>query len=434
MRALLIFLLLPFWIQAQEIAFPGAEGFGKNATGGRDGKVLIVKNLNDSGPGSLREALDQEYPRIVVFNISGTIKLKSELDITKGNVSILGHSAPGEGITLRDYPLKVTGAENVIIRYIRSRLGDETNYQGDAISIMRSKNVIVDHCSFSWSSDEVATFYENENSTVQYCIASESLNNSVHEKGEHGYGGIWGGMNASFHHNLLAHHKSRSPRFQGARWHKQPDKEIVDFRNNVIYNWQANNSYGGEEGNHNIVNNMYKPGPASGSKQDMILDPYKPFGKFYVSGNILMGNEEVTKDNWKGVKHYDENSNIRLAEPLSVAPIPTEDSFQAFEKVLAQSGASFCRDEVDKRVIKEVANGNSTFGTGIIDSQKDVGGWPKLKSGTPINDIDLDGMDDEWERLNGLDPADNSDAIQRTLNKGYSNIEVYLNSRLEKDL
>ncbi|MFT6867145.1 MAG: hypothetical protein ACJA08_001984, partial [Cyclobacteriaceae bacterium] len=325
----LVFLLL-IWCLAhvqclsQEIAFPGAEGFGKYATGGRGGEVLIVTNLNDSGEGSFREALRQKYPRIVVFAISGIIELESTLDINYGDLTIAGQSAPGDGIVIRNYPLKVKG-DNIIIRYIRSRMGDEREVQDDAISVTRNKNVIIDHCSFSWSSDECATFYDNENLTVQYCIISESLNNSVHKKGAHGYGGIWGGKKASFHHNLFAHHNSRNPRFNGSRYHKQPEEEIADFRNNVIYNWKGNSSYGGEEGNYNMINNTYKTGPATVSKRDKILDPYEPYGHFYLSGNVLIGNEEVNSNNYSGVYGGQKIVDIiKLDEPLDVAEVTTQ--------------------------------------------------------------------------------------------------------------
>ena len=418
-------------MQGQDLAFPGAEGFGKYATGGRGGEVLMVTNLNDSGPGSLREAVEREYPRIIIFSVSGTIQLKSQLDIKHGNVSILGQSAPGQGITLRDYPIKASEIDNLIIRYIRSRLGDATKFQGDAISINRCNNVIVDHCSFSWSSDESATFYDNTNTTIQYCIISESLNASVHAKGEHGYGGIWGGKKATFHHNLFAHHKSRSPRFHGARYHKMPKEEIVDFRNNVIYNWGQNNSYGGEEGNHNIINNYYKAGPATQSKKDKILDPYDPYGKFYLSGNILEGDEEVNEDNWEGVNHFDEIPQVKLDQPIEVEDVPTETALEAFNIVLQKSGASYSRDKIDQRIVKEARTGTSTYGkNGIIDSQKDVGGWPELDEGKTQIDSDKDGMPDRWENKKGLSMR-RKDAGATGLLEGYTNIEVYLNELVE---
>lgn len=413
---------------SQRPAFPGAEGFGKFTSGGRGGKVLVVTNLNDSGPGSLRDAVKQKYPRIIVFAVAGTINLEAPLDINYGDLTIAGQSAPGEGITLKNYPIKVKG-DNVIVRYIRSRMGDDRGVQDDAISITNCRNVIVDHCSFSWATDESASFYDNENMTVQYCFITESLNNSVHFKGEHGYGGIWGGKGATFHHNLLAHHKSRNPRFQGARYHKQPELEIVDFRNNVIYNWKENNSYAGEEGNHNVVANVYKPGPATQSKLDKILDPFEPYGKFYLKDNVLIGNDSVTADNWKGINGSpDVVEKIRLKEPLQVPETPTEPAMEAFVTVLKEAGASYRRDSVDQRIAQEVESGTATYGEGIIDTPDQVGGWPKLDMGKPPKDTDQDGMPDKWEKANKLNPKKGEDSSLFSGESGYTNIEVYLNS------
>ena len=397
---------LPLSKTKQVLAFPGAEGFGRYTTGGRSGEVLIVENLNDNGPGSLREAIDQNFARNIVFNISGTIALQSELKITHGNVTIAGQSAPGDGICIRNYSLLVE-APNVIIRYMHMRLGDEKKVQGDCMSILRQRDIIVDHCSYSWATDEVASCYDNENFTMQWCIISEGLNNSVHEKGEHGYGGIWGGMGATFHHNLLADHKSRLPRFCGARYHKQPAREIVDFRNNVIYNWKINDSYGGERGNHNVVNNYYKPGPATEeSKRARILNPWSPYGHFFVKGNVLEGNQEVTQNNWKGVVADDPDSAL-VSSSIDVVEIHTQKAEDAYRDVLAFAGAYLKRDPVDERVVNEVKTGTARSGVkhdGIIDTQKQVGGWPELKTYNVKKDSDKDGMPDDWEVKHGLKP------------------------------
>lgn len=417
-------------------AFPGAEGFGKYTTGGRGGKVYVVTNLNDEGPGSLREAIRKKEPRIIVFAVSGNIDLESSLDINYGNLTIAGQSAPGEGITLRNYPLKIKG-DNVIVRYIRSRMGDKRKVQNDAISAMGNKNIIVDHCSFSWGTDENATFYDNENFTLQWSIVSESLNNSVHEKGEHGYGGIWGGKGASFHHNILAHNKSRNPRFNGARYHHQPELEIVDFRNNIIYNWEANSSYGGEEGNHNIVDNYYKSGPATDeSKEDRIVEVWSPYGSYFVSGNIVDNYPEVTADNWKGV-YGDHPDSALVKKPIPVESIPKQSAGNAYQEVLAHAGASYKRDAVDSRIMNEIRTGTATYGKeedGIIDSQEDVGGWPELKTKASSEDKDHDGMSDSWEKSNGLDPANPNDHSVYDLDDKYTNIEVYLNELIEKNI
>lgn len=425
--------------QASEpvLAFPGAEGFGKYTKGGRGGKVMIVSNLQDKGPGSLREAIELAEPRTIVFSVSGNIELESPLEIKYGNLTIAGQSAPGQGICLRNYPLEIKG-NNIIIRYIRSRLGDLEEQQEDAISALKNKDIIVDHCSFSWATDEVASFYDNENFTLQWSIISESLNKSVHEKGEHGYGAIWGGKGASFHHNLLAHHKSRLPRFNGARTYKedQPELEVVDFRNNVIYNWKANSAYAGEEGRYNMVNNYYKPGPAtSKSKRSRIVEPWEPYGAFYLRGNYMHGDPAVSEDNSKGVAG--KNPEVALVQqPVEVMDIPEQSAAAAYEQVLAHAGASLQRDAVDQRLVREVRNGSAAFGAnsdGIIDSQEDVEGWPELKSTRAAADKDKDGMPDSWEEAQGLNPDDPKDATAYGEDSHYTNLERYLNNLTQKE-
>jgi hypothetical protein len=417
-------------LSAQVIAFPGAEGFGKFTTGGRGGRVLIVNNLNDDGPGSLRHAIRQKGPRIVVFSVSGNIELESPIDINNGDLTIAGQSAPGDGICIKNFTTNVK-ADNVIIRFLRFRLGDEKGFEGDALSGNRgNKNVIIDHCSMSWSTDECASFYYNQNFTMQWCIVSESLNESVHQKGDHGYGGIWGGKGASFHHNLLAHHNSRLPRFSGSSTTPNTTDELVDFRNNVIFNWKINNTYGGELGKYNVAANYYKPGPASSKKtQNQLLNPSAPYGKFFINDNCLFGNKTVSKNNHEGVK-ADHPDSAWVENEFQVEVINTDTPEKAFDKVLAHAGASLKRDKVDSRVVEEVRTGMATSGKnrdGIIDSQKDVGGWPELKTLSVPEDVDKDGMPDAWERSNKLNPADVSDATKKTIDSEYDNIEVYLN-------
>lgn len=435
MRLFLLVLILKLSfvpvVRSQTIAFPGAEGFGKYATGGRGGKVIVVTSLLDDGPGSLRKAIQVKTPRIIVFAVAGNIELASPLDINNGNVTIAGQSAPGDGICIKNYTVNVK-SDNVIIRFLRFRLGDEKGYEGDALSGTKGKqNIMIDHCSMSWSTDECASFYHNVNMTLQWCILSESLNNSVHSKGDHGYGGIWGGKNATFHHNLVASHNSRLPRFSGSESTPNDPDELVDFRNNVIYNWMNNNVYGGERGRYNMVNNYFKPGPATkASRSGQILNPWPPYGKFFISGNRMHGNESVTMENTAGVKAQDLISPLVPIE-FAVEPIPRQTAENSYELVLACAGASFRRDEVDKRIVLEVRGGTSSYGkerNGIIDSQQEVGGWPELKSGEPSPDIDHDGMPDAWENQNNLNPEDASDASKRAIHQDYDNIEVYLNA------
>lgn len=428
-----------FSCSSQVLAFPGAEGFGRYTTGGRGGRVIAVTNLNDNGPGSLRAALDETGSRMIVFRISGTIALESDLKVDHGDVTVAGQTAPGDGICLRNYQTRVT-ATNVIIRFIRFRLGDETAHPEDPLTVMGSRNVIIDHCSMSWGVDESGSFYDNEDFTLQWSIISESLYNSRHPKGPHGYGGIWGGAQASFLYNLLAHHSSRNPRFNGDRTAKVSGRELVDFRNNAVYNWGFKGAYGGERGKQNVVANYFKPGPATLNKK-RFLEPWDTVGKWYLAGNILEGSTTASTNNWAGVGGS-HGAKGRVNVPLiDVQPLYPAES--AFDAILRFAGATFPqRDPVDRRIVTEVRSGTATFGGksyvkdhkvksgslvhGIIDTQQDVGGWPDLKSSPPPDDSDGDGIPDIWESAKGLDPNNQNDG--RTISaSGYSNLELYLN-------
>lgn len=453
-RILFLFTILfsQFELSAQPLAFPGAEGGGKYTSGGRGGKVLFVDNLNDKGNGSLRKAIEVNGPRTIIFCVSGTIELDKPIYIKNDSVTIAGQTAPGDGICLKNYGILVQ-ANNVIIRYIRVRPGDDSKKEMDAISGTNQKNIIIDHCSFSWSNDETASFYDNENFTLQWCIVSESMNKSSHSKGEHGYGGIWGGNNATFHHNLLSDHNSRNPRFQGSRYSNNSESEKADFRNNVIYNWGSNSAYGGEEGNYNIVNNYYKPGTASSKNSNKrILELTQSFfhpthnrdtlgaGIFFIRGNVMEGSPEVTKNNWLfGVQGsgVDEKSKAvsKLKKAVQVEKMKTQSAINAYRDVIAHAGASFRRDAVDVRVVEEARTGIEKFGEtygggkkGIIDFPEEVGGWPVLLQTSAPKDSDEDGIPDHWELANKMNPQNRADGNNFSLKKKYTNLEVYMNS------
>ena len=455
--SLILVMLVVFtgFSQDEVPAFPGAEGHGKYTTGGRGGRVIYVTTLEDnSSVGSLRYAINQSGARMIMFKISGTIQLKTRLQIKNGNVTIAGQSAPGDGITIRDYPVTVD-ADNVIIRFMRFRMGDETKQEADALGGRRYKRIIVDHCSMSWSTDECASFYDNEFFTLQWSIISESLRISVHDKGRHGYGGIWGGRGASFHHNLLASHDSRNPRFCGSRYSNKPDEELVDYRNNVIYNWGGNSAYAAEGGSYNMVNNYYNAGPAtSSSKEARIIEPYPDdgsnsqpkgtYGTFYIKGNYITKSISVTNDNWQGVDMHP--SFAPLAPGTTLDDLKSETEFLtgevtthsaeiAYERILDFCGASLSPDSVDLRIIHDVATGTVTYPdggngskNGLIDTQEAVGGWPVLQSSDAPIDTDEDGMPDVWEIANNLNPESAEDAQLKTVDGIYPYIEVYLYS------
>jgi autotransporter-associated beta strand protein len=436
-------------------AFPGAEGHGKDVTGGRGGRVIYVTNLEDNNSeGSLRYAVNQSGARIVVFKVSGNIQLKSKLTIRNNDITIAGQTAPGDGITLRDYAVGID-ADNVIIRFMRFRMGDEKEQEDDALGGRFHKNIIIDHCSMSWSTDECVSFYVNENFTLQWSIISESLRNSVHNKGSHGYGGIWGGKNASFHHNLLAHHDSRNPRLGESAGTTYALTDLVDLRNNVIYNWQGNSCYGGEAMNVNIVNCYYKPGPATTKTERIVaIDKNKDagspifgvWGKFYIDGNVLTGSARATEDNWtygvynqfhssNGSVNQEQRDSIQISEPHNPGQVTTHSAEKAYEKILEFGGASLKRDAVDTRILHDLSTGTATYmnggngsKNGIIDTQSAVGGWPVLESLNAPADSDEDGMPDDWENANDLNPYDGGDAQLKSVDGVYPNIEVYINS------
>ena len=497
--------------QEETPAFPGAEGHARYITGGRGGEIRHVTNLNDSGEGSLREALKGEKPKTIVFDVSGYIDLQSQLDITS-NTTIAGQTAPSPGITLRYYTIYFGKCDNVIVRYIRFRRSQvkDVNDGADATWGRKRNKIMLDHCSFSWSIDEVASFYDNNNFTMQWCYITESLTNPGHSKGAHGYGGIWGGKLASFHHNLIAHVTNRAPRFNGARyqwngytdnmyydqykWENYVQAENVDFRNCVMYNCQSSSAcYGGPGGGQiNIVNNYYKAGPSNTNAKvvtkvtvgaDGNSTPELLWGmtsRYFINGNyVTAAGDKAANYDWKGVEYdgstalidgerYSKDPNrmngssatyaekdgvnyvkIKLDEPCPTGDVTTHTAEMAYDKVLLFGGANLHRDLVDLRYVGEVSTGTATYTgpvtgkPGQLDFINDPDGeqnetypsFPDLTSESrgPGFDTDGDGMPDEWESLNGLDPHDSSDANTYTIDtKGwYTNIEVYLNALVE---
>lgn len=435
-------------------------GGGASATGGQGtSNVYHVTSLEDkdafdTNPGTLRYALKQTGKRIIVFDVAGTIELCAPLKIEKidqGDVSVLGQSAPGQGICLANYPLLIENTQNVIVRFLRFRLGNKSLESSDdahdAITVTKSRNIMIDHCSASWSVDECVSCYGNENFTLQYCFITESLRNAGHPKGAHGYGGIWGGKNASFHHNLLAHHDSRTPRFD----HDFLDSKHngpIDFVNNVVYNWGSHSAYGGEGssngigGRHiNFVNNYFKPGLSTKSNvRTRLVDPWTSCDNctdacggsvvppsIWLEGNVMTSSETVTSNNWEGSTKAQSiaGANARWEEGLTSLTV-TENANDAYTTVLEKAGCSLSRDEVDLRIIKNVKENTG----GLIDKPSDVGGWPELSEGEAIMDTDADGIPDEWETKYGLNPEDGKDGRRKTLVTGYTNYEVYLNDKV----
>jgi Secretion system C-terminal sorting domain len=474
---------------AQQISFPGAEGVGKYTTGGRGtatvpSTIYEVTNLNDdNNPGSFRHAvLATATYRTIVFRVSGTIHLTSKLSI-KANTTIAGQTAPGDGICLADYPVSI-GGSNVIVRFIRFRLGDKnqliTNPAGcgvpvapftgpckpvdgsggdDSFGALGHKNIMIDHCDMSWSNDEACTIYRGDSTTVQWCMMTEPLNYSYHfETGDtdfenHGYVGIWGGQHATFHHNLLAHSVGRNPRFDGSRNlgnGATAGLENADFVNNVIYNWGGYTTNGGEGGNYNIVNNYYKYGPNTGTGsssgvavRSMIANPYKlssgalPWGKYFITGNYVDFSANITNNNWSGVAMSGGSLADTVASKVNTRFNLLSTNLQpatvAYNQILEKGGAYLPkRDTLDQRIISNVINRTGK----IIDCQggyphatpyaTTVNAWPTLQSTTAPADADHDGMPDEWETQRGLNPADATDRNAYNAN-GFSNLEISLN-------
>jgi pectate lyase len=430
----LMILTLPQVAEAQIPAFPGAQGAGMWSIGGRGGQVHEVTTLDDSGAGSLREAVEASGPRFVVFRLSGNIELASTLSITDPYIYIAGQTAPGDGITLKNHGLSVR-ADHATIRYLRVRPGDNEGLELDSISITEGSDIILDHCSASWSVDETLSASTGEQLdavTVQWCIISESLNCSVHSKGCHGYAslirGAWGNA-YSYHHNLYAHHSGRNPRpgnYNDAT--TDPDGFVFDFRNNVVYNWGGNfagyNSDSDSVTKINFVGNYYKAG--SDSADNAAYRESCTFAQGFFADNAMNG--AIPGDPWSLVQFNGfssgEESAYKMGSPFAVEAVTTDDAMTAYQQVLANAGATLpIRDSIDARIVSEVQSGTGA----IIDDEDEVGGWPALQSEAAPDDGDHDGMPDDWENANGLDPGNPSDGNDDCDGDGYTNIEEYLN-------
>ena len=432
------------------LAFPTAKGFGKYTTGGAGGQLYRVTTLDDNvdkpQPGSLRYAIKQKHPRTIVFTVSGVITLAGELKISHGDITIAGQSSPG-GIAIVGAPVTVSSADNVIIRYMRFRLGT-FGYAEDSLTVRNSTNVIIDHCSLSWSVDETASFYNNRNFTLQDSIISHSLNHSIHPKGDHGYGGIWGGANASFINNIIANHASRTPRLNGHRL-KSPyaqDEEFVELINNIIFNWGHNNVYGSENGRFNLINNYYKPGKASKIMQfaDIWYSPEIKENQAYIMGNVLENNSQLTEHNYLGVNYRkavkakrtisDENSPWLSDKAIITSPMQTTMVYvsakQAFSDAIkgqhigaSRNAHGYFHDSIDTLVYQQLTDSVAIKKNGLIDHEfEQIGNWDAYKqefTGVPaIVDANEDGVADDWFKKHQLQlkNATTAQALQQYLN------------------
>lgn len=407
-------------------AFPGAEGAGAFAQGGRGGRVIAVTNLNDSGPGSLRAAVQAKGPRTVVFRVAGNIELGSTLEIKEPFITIAGQSAPGDGVCLKNYDC-VISTQQVVIRYLRVRPGDVARKAVDGFSIGgAARHVILDHCSATWSVDESLSVSGGDigDITVQWCLIAESLNQSVHHKGPHGYGSlIRADGEVSYHHNIFALHKSRNPR-PGTYEDANKRGLILDFRNNVIYGWGARAGYSSaDKANLNYVGNYLKPAAFSHAADQAFDVGGRLTTALYVADNFLAGATTANQDNWLLIG---KSANaVRRDQPFPIAPVTTDPVSTVYEKVLAGAGATRpVRDAVDARIARHIREGTGR----IIDSQKEVGGWPELATGMPPIDSDQDGLPDDWEKQHQLDPQNPRDGAKPAAS-GYTQLEEFLNSR-----
>ena len=445
---------------ARHLAFPTAEGYGRFSLGGRGGRVITVTNLADSGPGTLREAVEATGPRTVVFDVSGLITLESRLILKKRDLTIAGQTAPGNGICIRKFNMGMMGATNVIVRYLRVRPGNLSGMTLDGMGMASSDNCIIDHCSISWTLDEAFSSRGGKNITLQRTLISEALNAAGHKKyppgTEHGYAASISGDIGSFHHNLLAHCAGRNWSLAGGLEKKTntlADGTLkinsyyagrLDLRNNVIYNWKSRATDGGAH-EVNFVNNYYQPGPAT--KYFYALNAqYGGFPgsqRYYFVGNVMVGRFGLTNQEAGRMASTERGGKVPTEySPWSDTPffeshVKTHSAVEAYTNVLADVGCNFpALDEHDQRIIAETRAGTAKFKgsktglPGLPDSQDDVGGWdnyPEVRR--PAGwDTDSDGMPDAWEKSHGLNPKDPADGNADMNGDGYTNLEKYLNS------
>jgi hypothetical protein len=430
--------------RARHLAFPGAQGFGRFAKGGRYGRVIEVTNLEDSGPGSFRAAVEARGPRTVIFRVSGVIALKAPITVNQSYLTIAGQTAPGDGICLKGHPFGTLGSSSdVIVRHLRVRVGDEASKSYDGMGL-GGAHTIFDHCSISWSIDEGLDGRTARNATFQRCLISEALDDSF-QRHPHAFGASVGGDLASYHHNLLAHCTGRVWSLAGGYDNAVRFAGHMEFRNNVVYNWRHRTTDGGAK-RVDFVNNYYKPGPATQVFHLVKPDVGSPTDRqlYYIAGNVMEGRPSYDEDNWNGVVPNGEAPlrEFKVDAPMFPGQVETTSAAVAYEDVLNDVGATLPKqDPIDKRIIQEVRTGTFSHRgkrgnlPGIIDSQLDLGPepWPVYKTYDVPVDSDHDGLPDDWEIKKGLSPnspaGDFSDANGDPDGDGYTNLEDYLNRR-----
>ena len=427
---------------SKQIAFPGAEGFGKYAKGGRGGDVYHVTNLNDEGPGSLRCGIDTaDSPRTIVFDVAGTIRLVTPIRMeNKSHLTIAGQTAPGKGITISDRVVLIKECSDVVVRYLRLRLGDENKGDSSAEDVMTvdyCDQIILDHLSLSWGVDGNSDYRGDSNMTLQWLLYAEALNDSVHHKGSHAMCTSLRDCkgNTTLHHNIYSTSRDRHPTIGSGAPGKGFAHVLVDFRNCVNYNWRGPTNFGGMK--INVVNNYYKPGPCSDlQRQPMQMkDSDTTKAKGFMAGNHFEKMPQRSKDNYSAVLYTNTGNYMSTTREKWVSDKPfelgdfkpcTQNARDAYETTLRYSGCSLVRDRVDERIIANIVSGKGK----LIDSQDEVEGWdPYPEVRRPDDwDIDRDGIPGAWEKAHGLDPEDPADRNGDMDGDGYTNLEEYINS------